>query len=86
MSLTAVQCRQYADECITMAESAGRENAVSLQRMAETWLELAEQLLTQERPVIGSDQNAPSTDKVQESRIPYWHKADMRFCSAHVRF
>jgi hypothetical protein len=46
-----------------MAESAGSENAVSLQRMAETWLELAEQLLTQERPVIGSDQNAPSPDK-----------------------
>jgi hypothetical protein len=46
-----------------MAESAGRENAVSLQRMAETWLQLAEQLLTQERPVIGSDQNAPSPDK-----------------------
>ena len=63
MSLTAVQCRQYADECITMAESAGRENAVSLQRMAETWLQLAEQLLTQERPVIGSDQNAPSPEK-----------------------
>ena len=56
MSLTAVQCRQYADECIAMAESAGRENAVSLTKMAETWLELAEQLLTQERPVIGSDQ------------------------------
>ena len=65
MSLTAVQCRQYADECITMAECAGRENAASLHRMAETWLEVAEQLLTQERPVIGSDQNAPSTDKAK---------------------
>jgi hypothetical protein len=60
VSLTAVQCRQYADECITMAERAGRENAASLQRMAETWLQLAEQL--QERPVIGGDQNAPSPD------------------------
>ena len=59
MSLTAVQCRQYADECIAMAERAGRENVASLHRMAETWLQLAEQLLTQERPVIGSDQNAP---------------------------
>jgi len=58
VSLTAVQCRQYADECITMAEHAGRENAASLHRMAETWLELAEHLLTQERPVIGCDQNA----------------------------
>ena len=56
MSLTAVQCRQYADECIAMAERAERENAASLHRMAETWLQLAEQLLTQERPVIGSDQ------------------------------
>ena len=64
VALTAVQCRQYADECIMMAESAGRENAVSLLKMAETWLQLAEQLLTQERPVIGSDQNAPSTDKL----------------------
>ena len=61
--LTAVQCRQYADECLAMAERAGRENVASLHRMAETWLQLAEQLLTQERPVIGSDQNAPSTDK-----------------------
>jgi len=61
--LTAVQCRQYGDECIAMAERAGRENAASLHRMAETWLELAEQLLTQERPVFGSDQNAPSPEK-----------------------
>ena len=65
MALTAVQCRQYADECITMAERAGRENAASLHRMAETWLQLAEQLLTQERPVIGSDQNAPSTERTK---------------------
>ena len=64
MALTAVQCRQYADECISMAERAGRENAASLLKMAETWLQLAEQLLTQERPVIGGDQNAPSPDKV----------------------
>ena len=64
VALTAVQCRQYADECIAMAERAGRENAASLTKMAETWLQLAEQLLTQERPVIGSDQNAPSPDKV----------------------
>jgi hypothetical protein len=46
-----------------MAERAGRENVASLHKMAETWLELAEQLLTQERPVIGSDQNAPSPEK-----------------------
>ena len=62
MALTAVQCRQYAEECLAMAERAGRENAASLQRMAEAWLQLAEQLLTQERPVIGGDQNAPSPD------------------------
>ena len=73
MSLTAVQCRQYADECITMAGCVGRENVASLHRMAETWLQLAEQLLTQERPVIGSDQNAPSPDKVRS-----WHKVDIR--------
>ena len=64
MSLTAAQCRQYADECITMAECAGRKNAASLLKMAETRLQLAEQLLTKEQPIIGSDQNAPSTDKV----------------------
>jgi hypothetical protein len=65
MSLTAVQCRQYAEECIAMAERAAGENVASLHRMAETWLQLAEQLLTKEWPVIGSDQNAPSTNKVQ---------------------
>ena len=48
-----------------MAEHAGRDNVACLHRMAETWLQLAQQLLTQERPVIGSDQNAPCTDKVQ---------------------
>jgi uncharacterized protein YhjY with autotransporter beta-barrel domain len=64
VSLTAVQCRQYADECLAIAERAEREGAASLLKMAETWLQLAEQLLTQERPVIGSDQNAPSTDKL----------------------
>jgi hypothetical protein len=64
VSLTAEKCRQYADECIAMAERAARENAASLHRMAETWLQLAERLLTQEWPVIGSDQNAPSTGKL----------------------
>jgi hypothetical protein len=65
LRLTSMQCRQYADECIAMAERAERETAASLRRMAVTWLELAEQLLTNERPVIGSDQNAPSTDNIQ---------------------
>ena len=64
VSLTSVQCRQYADECLAIAERAEREGAASLLKMAETWLQLAEQLLTQERPVIGSDQNAPSNDKL----------------------
>jgi hypothetical protein len=67
VALTAVQCRQYAEECLAMAERAGRENVASLHKMAETWLELAEQLLTQERPVVGSDQNAPSPDKAERS-------------------
>ena len=60
--LTAAQCRQYAEECIAMAERARRENVASLHRMAGTWLDLAEQLRA---PMTGSDQNAPSTDKVQ---------------------
>ena len=44
VALTAVQCRHTLCECIAMAERAGRENAASLTKMAETWLQLAEQL------------------------------------------
>ena len=62
--LTVSQCQQYAQECIAMADSAGRENVAALQRMAETWLQIAEELLAQ-MPPIPDDQNAPSTDKVQ---------------------
>jgi hypothetical protein len=62
--LTPLQCIQFADECIAMAESAGRENLAALHRMAETWLQIAEELLAQ-MPSIPNDQNAPSSDKVQ---------------------
>jgi hypothetical protein len=65
LPLTAVQCRRYAEDCIAMAERAGKKNAASLHRMAHMWLQLAEQLLTHERPEIDGNQNAPSTDKVQ---------------------
>jgi hypothetical protein len=46
-----------------MAETATRENVVALHRMAETWLQIAEGLLTKQQ--ISNDQNAPSTEKVQ---------------------
>jgi len=46
-----------------LLKRAERENAASLHKMAETWLLLAEQLLTQEWPVIGNDQNAPFPEK-----------------------
>jgi hypothetical protein len=64
MSLTALQCRQFAEECIDMAERAATENVASLHKMAETWLQIAEELLA-EQQIIANDQNAPSTDKVQ---------------------
>jgi hypothetical protein len=63
--LTGMLCRQYAEECIAMAECASGESVASLHRMAEAWLQLAEQLLTKEWPATGSDQNAPSSHKVQ---------------------
>ena len=47
-----------------MAENAGRENVAVLHRMAETWLQIAEELLAK-MPPIPDDQNAPSTNKVQ---------------------
>ena len=62
--LTALQCQQFANECIAMAESATRENVAALHRMAETWLQIAEGLLA-EQQIIPNGQNAPSTDKVQ---------------------
>ena len=65
MRLTPLQCQQFADECIAMAErGGGRENVAALHRMAETWLQIAEELLAQ-MPSIPNDQNAPSSDKVQ---------------------
>jgi len=62
--LSALQCQQFANECIAMAESATRENVAALHRMAETWLQIAEGLLA-EQHIIPNDQNAPSTDEVQ---------------------
>jgi hypothetical protein len=62
--LTALQCQQFANECIAMAETATCENVAALHRMAETWLQIAEELLSQMSP-IPNDQNAPSTHKVQ---------------------
>jgi len=63
MPLTVSQCQQFAEECLAMAETATRENVVALHRMAETWLQIAEGLLTKQQ--ISNDQNAPSTEKVQ---------------------
>ena len=60
-----MQCQQFADECIAMAESARRENVAALQRMAEVWLQIAEDLLCKKASSIPDDQNAPSTDKMQ---------------------
>jgi hypothetical protein len=47
-----------------MAETAKLENVTALQKMAGTWLELAEQLLNGERQA-STGQNAPLTEKVQ---------------------
>jgi hypothetical protein len=47
-----------------MAENAEPDNVTALHRMAETWLQIAEELLTQNTPAP-NDQNAPSTNKVQ---------------------
>jgi len=62
MPLTEIQCRLFADECIAMADTAQREDVGALQKMAETWLQLAEQLLTQS---ANPDQNAPSKTEKQ---------------------
>lgn len=64
MRLTALQCRQHAEECLAMAEFAGREQVAVLRRMAETWLQIAEGLIIQERHLQG-DQNAPSSNNLQ---------------------
>jgi hypothetical protein len=45
-----------------MADTAQREDVGALQKMAETWLQLAEQLLTQS---ANPDQNAPSKTEKQ---------------------
>lgn len=47
-----------------MAEFAGREQVAVLRRMAETWLQIAEGLIIQERHLQG-DQNAPSSNNLQ---------------------
>ena len=47
-----------------MAENAEPANVVALHRMAETWLQIAEELLLA-TPRFPNDQNAPSTDNVQ---------------------
>lgn len=65
MRLTALQCQQFANECLVMAESATRSNVAALHRMAEAWLQIAEEELLAEQQIIPHDQNAPSTDKVQ---------------------
>ena len=64
MRLTALQCRQHAEECVEMAEFAGREQVTVLRRMAETWLQIAEELIVQERH-LRDDQNAPSSNNLQ---------------------
>ncbi len=64
LPLTGRRCRQYAEECIEMAEGADAESVADLHRMAVTFLKLAEQLLTKEWDINSRDQNAPSTDTV----------------------
>lgn len=64
MSLTAIEYRQFAEECISIAEMAPLEKVAILHKMAETWLKLAEHLLLAQR-TESVDQNAPSTEKVQ---------------------
>jgi hypothetical protein len=58
---SAVDYRKFAEECLNMAERMP-EARESLLKMAETWLELAHTALSLSQR---SEQNAPSSDKVQ---------------------
>jgi len=62
--LTAKHCRQFADECIRIAETAHLEHVTALHNIAEAWLKLAEDLLGDEFPT-SKNQSAPRSDKLQ---------------------
>jgi len=60
----ATDYRRFAEQCISIAETASPEVRKQLLRMAETWFGLVlSELITVQRTI--PDQNAPSSNRMQ---------------------
>jgi len=59
---SAAECRRFAEACIDMAEHARSVEKRCLLQLAEAWLELAVEKMSEESV---SGRNTPSTETIQ---------------------
>jgi len=66
VSLTPLQCVEFADLCINLANSLKQKKTGPLHRMAKAWLELADELLERHNArAIYRDRTAANNNKIQ---------------------
>jgi hypothetical protein len=62
--MTASQYQKRVQECLDLMETMPRRLRPALLKIAEAWLQLANDALSREEK-LGDDQNAPTTENMQ---------------------